>query len=399
MPVLLRAAFFARDGAGFHMELLTILLGFLICAGLTALIIPRIILISYKKRLFDDTGGRKVHTGAVPRLGGVAFTPSVIITVALLAGLEAAVSPGGSFAGRGDVSLALCLSAITMLYLEGVADDLVGVGYKAKFGMQLLSAAIVAASGIWMNDLHGLFSLHAISPWVGYPLTVVLLVFVINAVNLIDGIDGLASGLSSLALFFLGCLFASRGETLWAVLSFTTLGTLVPFFCYNVFGRPGGGRKIFMGDCGSQTIGLLLGLLCVRFCMTGPCAPSAAAAPNALAVVFSLLMVPCLDVLRVMLGRLRRGKNPFLPDKTHIHHKFLALGMSHRTALVVILSIAAFFALLNLGLVPLLDINLVLLTDIVVWTAMNIWLSRLIKARQARMEREQPLQPNESNTK
>ena len=73
--------------------------------------------------------------------------------------------------------------------------------------------------------------------------------------------------------------------------------------------------------------------------------------------------------------------------------------MSHRTALVVILSIAAFFALLNLGLVPLLDINLVLLTDIVVWTAMNIWLSRLIKARQARMEREQPLQPNESNTK
>ena len=385
--------------AEIHMELLTILLGFLISAGLTALIIPRIILISYKKRLFDETGGRKVHTGAVPRLGGVAFTPSVIITVALLAGLEAAVAPGGSFAGRGDVSLALCLSAITMLYLEGVADDLVGVGYKAKFGMQILSAAIVAASGIWMNDLHGLFSLYAISPWAGYPLTVVLLVFVINAVNLIDGIDGLASGLSSLALFFLGCLFASRGDTLWAVLAFTTLGTLVPFFCYNVFGRPGGGRKIFMGDCGSQTIGLLLGLLCVRFCMTGECAPTAVATPNPLAVVFSLLMVPCLDVLRVMLGRLRRGKNPFLPDKTHIHHKFLALGMSHRTALVVILSIAAFFALLNLGLLPLLDINFVLLADILLWTAMNIWLSRLIRARQARGEGQEDIQAEETNTK
>ena len=183
------------------------------------------------------------------------------------------------------------------------------------------------------------------------------------------------------------------------MLAFTTLGTLVPFFCYNVFGRPGGGRKIFMGDCGSQTIGLLLGLLCVRFCMTGECAPTAVATPNPLAVVFSLLMVPCLDVLRVMLGRLRRGKNPFLPDKTHIHHKFLALGMSHRTALVVILSIAAFFALLNLGLAPLLDINLVLLADIVVWTAMNIWLSRLIEARRARLEKEQALRPNEFNTK
>ena len=103
--------------------------------------------------------------------------------------------------------------------------------------------------------------------WVGMPLTAVLLVFIINAVNLIDGIDGLASGLSMIALFFLGCLYGFCGNWTYAVLSFATLGTLVPFFIYNVVRAREVGRKIFMGDCGSQTIGLILGLLAVRFCV------------------------------------------------------------------------------------------------------------------------------------
>lgn len=95
-----------------------------------------------------------------------------------------------------------------------------------------------------------------------------------------------------------------------------------------------------MGDCGSQTIGLILGLLAVRFCVYD--SSIGALAFNPLVVVFSLLMVPCLDVVRVMFGRIRRHQNPFMPDKTHIHHKFLALGMSHRTAMVTILFVSAF---------------------------------------------------------
>lgn len=363
------------------MPQLTLLFTFLVSAVLTAFVIPKIILISYKKKLFDFADERKVHKGIVPRLGGVAFTPVITITLALVVGLLTLVSPprtSMSYVAH-CAHLALGLSALVILYMEGVTDDLIGVGYKAKFLTQLICAVMIICTGLWLNNLHGLFGVYELSPWVGMPLTAVLLVFIINAVNLIDGIDGLASGLSMIALFFLGCLYGFCGNWTYAVLSFTTLGTLVPFFIYNVFGRAEVGRKIFMGDCGSQTIGLILGLLAVRFCVYD--SSIGALAFNPLVVVFSLLMVPCLDVVRVMFGRIRRHQNPFMPDKTHIHHKFLALGMSHRTAMVTILFVSAFFALLNLGLTSLINVNFILLLDVVLWTLMHIWLSHTIRKR------------------
>lgn len=367
------------------MPQLILLFAFVISAVLTAFVIPKIILISYKKKLFDFADERKVHKGIVPRLGGVAFTPVITITLALVVGLLTLFMPPHACVSH-SAHLALGLSALVILYMEGVTDDLIGVGYKAKFLTQLICAVLIIFAGVWLNNLYGLFGVYELSPWVGKPLTVVLLVFIINAVNLIDGIDGLASGLSMIALFFLGCLYGFCRQWTYAVLAFATLGTLVPFFIYNVFGRAEIGRKIFMGDCGSQTIGLLLGLLAVGFCMhTGMSDPFRL---NPLVVVFSLLMVPCLDVIRVMIGRIRRHRNPFMPDKTHIHHKFLALGMSHRTAMVTILFVSAFFALLNLGLMSLLNINCILLLDVVLWTLMHIWLSKMIQRRQARENAE-----------
>ena len=132
-----------------------------------------------------------------------------------------------------------------------------------------------------------------------------------------------------------------------------------------------------MGDCGSQTIGLMLGLLAVKFSMSDT--QYMTTLPNPLVIAFSVLMIPCLDVIRVMMSRIRRGKNPFLPDKTHIHHKFLALGMSHRTAMVTIVMIDAFFVMLNLSMVMFLDINIVLAIDIVMWCSMHTWINKMVK--------------------
>lgn len=145
----------------------------------------------------------------------MAFTPVITITLALVVGLLTLVSPSRtsmSYVAH-SAHLALGLSALVILYMEGVTDDLIGVGYKAKFLTQLICAVMIICTGLWLNNLHGLFGVYELSPWVGMPLTAVLLVFIINAVNLIDGIDGLASGLSMIALFFLGCLygFAATG--------------------------------------------------------------------------------------------------------------------------------------------------------------------------------------------
>ena len=358
------------------------MLTFLVSAVLTALVIPKIILISYRKKLFDYFDERKVHKGIVPRLGGVAFTPVITITLALVLGLLTWVKPVGfnvSFSVYG-VHMALGLSALLVLYMEGIADDLIGVGYKAKFLVQIICAAMITCTGIWLNDLHGLLGVHELSPWVGIPLTVMLIVFIIDAINLIDGIDGLASGLSMIALFFLGCLFGYCGEWAYAVFAFAALGTLASFFVYNVFGSVEAGHKIFMGDSGSQTIGLVLGLLAVRFCMHDNIGIDDMPY-NPLLVASSLLMVPCFDVIRVMIGRIQHHRNPFMPDKTHIHHKFLALGMSHRKAMVSILLVSLFFIIFNLSLVRVVNVNVIVVLDVALWSLMHVWLSYVIRKR------------------
>lgn len=364
------------------MPQLILLFAFLVSAVLTAFIIPKIILISYRKKLFDYFDERKVHEGVVPRLGGVAFTPVITITLALVVGLLTLVMPSSfsvAFAVH-SVHLALGLSALVILYMEGIADDLIGVGYKAKFLVQIICAAMITCTGIWLNDLHGLLGVHELSPWVGIPLTVMLIVFIIDAINLIDGIDGLASGLSMIALFFLGCLFGYCGEWAYAVFAFAALGTLASFFVYNVFGSVEAGHKIFMGDSGSQTIGLVLGLLAVRFCMHDNIGIDDMPY-NPLLVASSLLMVPCFDVIRVMIGRIQHHRNPFMPDKTHIHHKFLALGMSHRKAMVSILLVSLFFIIFNLSLVRVVNVNVIVVLDVALWSLMHVWLSYVIRKR------------------
>ncbi len=353
---------------------------FLISALISSIMIPKIILISFKKKLFDTIDERKVHVGVVPRLGGVAFVPALMLSYALLYGgctLFGVTAPLADHAGH----LALGLSALLLLYFEGITDDLVGVSYKLKFVVQIICSLLIVFSGIWLNNLYGLFGVYELPWYVGKPLTVLILVYVINAINLIDGIDGLASGLSIVALFFLGAIFTSQGSFMSASIAFGMLGALIPFYYYNVFGKAERHNKIFMGDCGSQIVGFVLGLEAVWLCMSPDESGRALAYDNTLVVAFSLLMIPCLDVIRVMIGRIRRGKNPFLPDKTHIHHKFLALGMSHRTAMLTILMIDVSFALLNLLLANKLNINILLLIDIALWCLLNVWLSHILRRK------------------
>ena len=207
-----------------------------------------------------------------------------------------------------------------------------------------------------------------------YPLTILVVVFIINAMNLIDGIDGLASGLSSVAMLYYFFIFILYGEYLYAVTAIATLGVLIPFFFYNVFGDPTKQKKIFMGDTGTLTIGILICFLSFKMSMMSY--SEGDHLPNPLISAYSPLLVPCFDVIRVYMGRVRRGVNPFLPDKTHIHHKLLAIGMPQRVAMVGILMVSLLFTFCNIGLSYYLDITCIVGIDAVVWTLANMWLSK-----------------------
>ncbi len=352
---------------------------FLLCVLCAGIVIPQILLIAFRKQLFDVPDERKIHHSLVPRLGGIAFKPVILFAMFLVIGVNLQLSNENVLELSLDAvcPLIFSFSAMVLLYLVGIADDMIGVKYRAKFIAQILAALMIIAGGTWIDNLHGVLGIYGISPWVGYPFTVLVIVFIINAINLIDGIDGLASGLSATASLVYGFTFLMTEDYLYAMLSFATLGVLVPFFYYNVFGDPSKQRKIFMGDTGSLSIGIILAFLSIRIAMypLNRCIINV----NPLILAFTPLFVPCCDVVRVYMRRVRNGKNPFLPDKTHIHHKLLGVGLRQRPAMVTIVSCSLLLVITNILLSKYLNINLILVGDLAFWILVNIWLSRRAK--------------------
>lgn len=355
---------------------------FVLCIFTVGILIPNILRISFRKKLLDVPDERKVHTGMVPRLGGVAFKPAILFSMAMVLGISELLGYGQMLEElRVNVRLlAFGYCAIDLLYLVGMADDLIEVRYRVKFVAQILCGVMLIAGGLWIDDLHGLLGVGSVPEWVGYPLTLLLTVFIINSINLIDGIDGLASGLSSIVMLVYGLALFLMERYILAMLAFSSIGVLVPFFYYNVFGDARRGRKIFMGDTGSLTIGVIISMLAIYL---GMCVEDDSCARlgdyNRMAVVFSPLLIPCFDVIRVFVHRIRNGKNPFKPDKTHIHHKLLAAGFPQRWAMITIIGLALLFALGNIALSEYVGVNLLLVMDAVAYTLVNLWLSRRIK--------------------
>lgn len=348
-------------------------LTFLISVIIAWIIIPRILLISIKKKLFDEPNERKIHKFVVPRLGGVSFFPTILFAVCCafafryLFGYEVKAIIAEYILPE----MLLFICGLTLLYVIGIADDLVGVRYHKKFFVQLLCAVFFPISGLWINNLYGLLGVYEISAWIGMPLTVLTVIFITNAINLIDGIDGLASGLSSVALIVFGYLFLLNELYTYSMIAFASLGVLIPFFYFNVFGNATEGRKIFMGDTGSLTLGYILSFLAIRYSQYNP--DIMPYTQGAVVIAFSTLLVPALDVVRVVLLRARKGKALFLPDKNHIHHKFLDMGFSPRRAMLAILFISCAFSLYNIIMVHYMNISLLFVTDLVAWIGMHCW--------------------------
>jgi len=370
-PTLLQLVFY-------YLTLISFFLAFIF----SWLLIPQIRDIAFQKKLFDEPNHRKLHTFAIPRLGGISFFPVILFT--LLFCLSIAYQLEFDLLGKNSSVILpefLMLTCGTViLYLMGIQDDLVGVRYHAKFILQSVVALFIPLSGLWINNLHGLLGIYDLSPWIGIPLTLFLIVFIINAINLIDGIDGLASGLCSIAFITLGVFFLIAKAWIFAMLAFISFGVLLSFFYYNVFGQPGK-RKIFMGDTGSLTLGYILAFLIIRFSAVNP--EVLPVAKGAIAIAFSLLLVPSLDVCRVILVRVRERKHLFTADQNHIHHKFLLMKFSQREALVRILIMAVLFCIFNILLVQYINVTFIFLIDVAVWIGLHLWFNSIMAKRNA----------------
>ncbi|RMG84278.1 MAG: undecaprenyl/decaprenyl-phosphate alpha-N-acetylglucosaminyl 1-phosphate transferase, partial [Bacteroidetes bacterium] len=275
---------------------------------MTTLLIPPILRIANQKRLFDLPDHRKTHLTPTPALGGVGFFISFWLVIICLA----------DFNFLSDIRFVLV--AATLLFLVGVQDDLVGVDFSVKFVWQAFAAVMLFLSGFQMEGFYGVFGWGDLPTWGAFIMTLLTVVYLINAYNLIDGVNGLAGSLGVVGSAGFGALFWWNGEPEWSFMAMTMTGVLLGFLKYNY-----GKAKIFMGDNGSMFLGLMMSVFFIHYLNS---APAAGAVPPLLWAL-ALVLVPAFDLLRVFAFRLLKRQSPFSADRTHIHHLLQALGKSH----------------------------------------------------------------------
>jgi UDP-N-acetylmuramyl pentapeptide phosphotransferase/UDP-N-acetylglucosamine-1-phosphate transferase len=279
-----------------------------------------------KHNIYDNPEARKLQRKPVPVMGGL------VVFLGAMAGSLC-------YWFKCDCSSIIPVQiAMLLMLVIGGWDDIKQLSPLLRFVLEIVIVlALVFVNGYPVNNLHGLWGIYEISPWIAWPLTIFACVGIINAINMIDGIDGLSSGICIMALGIYGLFLFYSQDFVRAALAVAIIGGIIPFFIMNVFGNK---SKMFIGDSGTMMLGIalcdmILALLAsdskyfIRVEEDGFCR---------IAFVFSVLAIPVVDTVRVMLGRIFRGKSPFQPDKTHLHHAFIDYGFHHlETSLMEIL--------------------------------------------------------------
>lgn len=348
---------------------LIFLIIFIITFVLGIFLMPYVASISKELHIFDLPDSRKVHKQPIPRTGGLTFLPVATIAIALILILMLRFGYDETVMWKGSSiqHFLAYLSGAMMLFAIGMYDDIHGVGYKVKFVVQIMSSMLLCLSGLWVATLGHVFMIDEIPFWIGMPFTIGVVVYITNAMNLIDGIDGLASGLSAISFAVIAFLNIISLDFVWALIPVAFLGVVLSFFYYNVFNKE---HKLFMGDAGSLTLGYTLSFLILHFWQREPVWNIHLHNIGIIAV--STLVIPMFDVIRVFASRVRDGRNPFLPDKNHIHHKLLRAGLDGKMTMIVILLLSCMFITLNYFVAAYISQTMIVVLDVALFILMHI---------------------------
>ncbi|WP_143959519.1 glycosyltransferase family 4 protein [Litoribacter populi] len=279
------------------------------------LVTPIIIFFFRKNNVLDAPGGRKIHKGMTPSMGGIS------IMLATFIGLATWLSFDQMATTR------YFLIAMGIMFTLGLRDDLVELTALQKLIGQCIAAfLVIGMADIRVTSFYGFLGVYEIPLAVSYFLTFFTIIVLTNAFNLIDGLDGLAGTISTITLTFLGWWFITAGMLPYGIIAFTMVGAILSFLLYNW--HP---AKIFMGDTGSLSIGFVLSVLVILFIDKNGTMLGAEgfkySAPIASGV--ALLIVPIYDTARIFTKRVLNGKSPLAPDKSHVHHFLLRMGLGH----------------------------------------------------------------------
>lgn len=298
--------------------MLTIILISAFCLVFGLIVTPFIIKISFKLNAVDMPGHRKVHKVPIPTLGGLA------IFFSFLAGLLI-IQPQSSY------HLAIVIGALLMIIL-GFMDDLYHLTAKAKFLFQVTIACLVVFWGdLQVSFINLPFGGQLEFGWLSIIVTIFWIVGITNAINLIDGLDGLSAGISAIVLLTIGSMAIIMDNVYVLSMSIILFWSILGFLPYNF--HP---AKTFMGDTGSLFLGYMIAVL------------SLLGFKNVTFISFVIpiliLAVPIFDTIVAIIRRLVQKRPIASPDSSHLHHKLLQLGMTHRQAVLFMYLLSSLFS-------------------------------------------------------
>ena len=303
-------------------SMLIILVSFALSFFFVALIIK----ISNKHTWFDTKDERKIHNGNVPRLGGLGFSAAFIIVAVIITLVDKEFSPGLRF-------LFPILGLIIITCLGGI-DDFHPLSPRIKLLIQCACALLVILPGYTFTRPFFFESgILAELGWLKYPLSFFWIVGMVNAVNFIDGVDALGGGVSALIALGYAAVFVLMGNGHPGMLiCFCLAAVLLGFLIFNA---PLPHARIFMGDGGSYFLGFTLALLPF---ITHP--DSSNTPP--LFYIVALVLIPVYDTVAAIWRRLRDHQNISSPDRSHVHHKLINLGLSFKQVILVLYGLQIF---------------------------------------------------------
>ena len=299
----------------------TIIAAFAVAAVLSYFFTPPVKNFAHKVGAIDvPKDARRMHKKPIPRLGGLAIYGGFLCSILIFGQLD-------------ETMLCVLLGAAIIVAL-GIFDDVLALGAKLKFVVQIVAAAIPVCIG----DLQiGLFTnLNPLSdtPFVhlgilAVPVTIIWIVGITNAVNLIDGLDGLAVGVSSIAAITMLAVALLTGNMPIAITMAALAGACIGFMPYNL--NP---AKIFMGDTGSTCLGYMLATVSIMGLYKFYAVIS-------FAVPFLILGLPIFDTANAIIRRVAAGRSPMSPDRGHVHHKLIDMGFNQKQAVAILYAISA----------------------------------------------------------
>ncbi|MEM6532605.1 MAG: MraY family glycosyltransferase [Myxococcota bacterium] len=307
-------------------------LAFLLALAMALIATPLVKRIALAVGAVDSAAvaSRKVHSRAIPRMGGLAIAAGFFLPLVGLLVVDSEV--GRRFSAEPVKVWGLFAGGAAIVAL-GVFDDIYGANAKQKFLVQFAVATALYFVGFQIGVVSTPFDFRLELGWLALPVTVLWIVGIINAMNLIDGLDGLAAGVALVAAIATFVAAYLNGNVLMMLFMASLSGSLLSFLVFNF--NP---ARIFMGDTGSMFLGYILAVTSVQTSTKG-------AATVALLIPVLAVGLPIMDTFLAMGRRAYRGRPMFSADKEHLHHQLLELGLSQRQAVLVLWGMAALLAI------------------------------------------------------